>query len=83
MTRERKAALVHRPLCEHAPQRFGAVVLPHHDQQASENGDGKHSSFCYNASAAIPAANHSDFFNTHISYLSCGLSMLTSDETRP
>jgi hypothetical protein len=35
----------------------------------------------YNASAAIPAANHSDFFNTHISYLSCGLSMLTSDET--
>jgi hypothetical protein len=29
-------------------QRFRAVLLPHHDQQASENGDpqhGKHSSF--------------------------------------
>ena len=40
-------------------QSFGAVVLPHHDQQASENGypqHGKHSSFTYyHASAAIPS----------------------------
>jgi hypothetical protein len=26
-------------------QRFGAVVLPHHDQQASENGDPQHGKY--------------------------------------
>ncbi len=47
--RDRKAGLWNLIFqAEVVEQRFRTVVLPHHDQQASENGDpqhGKHSSF--------------------------------------
>ena len=47
-------------------QRFGAVVLPHHDQQASENDNpAKHGIMSSPCFRQISPANLSDFFNTH------------------
>jgi hypothetical protein len=48
-------------------QRFGTSVLPHHDQQASEDQD--HAVHGTNASLyRTSPAYQSDFFNTHACY---------------
>ncbi len=50
-------------------QRFGAVVLPHHDQQASgDENPTEHGSdhFLLTRFCQISSANRCDFFNTHM-----------------
>jgi len=46
-------------------QRFRAVVLPHHDQQASEDGNPVKHVEVLTCFRQISPANLSDFFNTH------------------
>jgi hypothetical protein len=50
-------------------QRFGAVVLPHHDQLASENGDpqqgGQALLLITMLLPPFRCANRSDVFNSH------------------
>src|SRR6201993_3190806 len=46
-------------------QRFGAVGLPHHDQQSSENENPAQHVEVLPCFRQISPANLSDFFNTH------------------
>src|ERR1700745_2912730 len=49
-------------------QRFGAVVLPHHDQQSLENENPASHVEVLPCFRQISPANLSDFFNTHSRY---------------